>query len=376
MVYRIGEMFMPSFRFRFALFILALTIISGLAHSAAAQDLDRIVQPMAVVDATTLQADDTRITLWGIKVLPGTSAALQLRATDLVKRLTGDSSVNCKPVEKSAGKVIARCNGNNGTDLALELLNGGYAVVDIPAVNGTAFAEAYAQGQDSARTNAKGIWREVAAWEREDALPPSLQPYVPILPLLTPVALFAGPFLGILITVLLMSYWLYRIRRLQQEDHQRTEMREAELALRERRILISALAGELSENKSKLLAFLKIYREMLKDLQNPNETPKYQRVGDIVQKHPAMGKRVFDASIGKLSLLDIALSGHLSRLYNALPEEREYINLDPDLPIEKAVETVQKVIAEAESLLTTLDQTAHAMDQAARDADAVPAAAN
>lgn len=367
---------MSSLRFRFVLFILALVAALSIVQSAVAQDLDRIVQPMTVIDATTLQADDAHITLWGVKILPGTPAALQLRATGLLKKLTGNSSVNCKPVEKSAGKVVARCNGGNGTDLALELLNNGYAVVDIPAMDGTAFGEAYAQGQDGAQASTKGIWREVAAWEREDALPPSLQPYVPMLPLLTPVALFAGPLLGILITVLLMSYWLHRIRRIQQEDHQHTELREAELTRRERRILISALAGELLENKNKLLAFLKIYHEMLKDLQNANETPKYQRVGDIVQKHPAMNKRVFEASIGKLSLLDIALSGHLSRLYSALPEDREYINLDPDLPIEKAVETVQKVIVDAESLLTTLDQTAHAMDQATKDADAVPAAAN
>jgi len=186
-----------------------------------------------------------------------------------------------------------------------------------------------------------------------------------LLPLLVPLALIAGPLAALIITLVMVRLWLNSARRLQHEESEKSRRREDELAARERSILVSALLGEIAENHNKAAAFLSIYRAMLADLQNPDETPKYQRVGDIVQKHPVMSKRVFESSMNKLSLLDLHLTGQLSKLYTALPDAREYINLDPDLPIEKAVEAVETVLKNAEHLMSELERMNAALNAAA-----------
>ncbi|HRI77652.1 MAG TPA: hypothetical protein PLX33_11795, partial [Alphaproteobacteria bacterium] len=183
---------------------------------------------------------------------------------------------------------------------------------------------------------------------------------------LAPLVIFGGMFLGFLFNALIMLRFMGRFSQSQSSENLQAERKEALLQSRERQVLVTTLEGELTENKNKIEAFLVIYGDLLKTLNDPVQTPKYQQVGDIVQKHPSYSKTVFEANVGKLSLLDIKLAGHLSKLYSAMPKEQEYINLDQNVPLDTAVKLVEKVLQDAEELLGPIAQVVRELQEAAR----------
>lgn len=186
------------------------------------------------------------------------------------------------------------------------------------------------------------------------------------LTLLAPAALVFGPLLGLLIAVVVMRGGMKRMLSQQAAVLSEFKKREADISSRERSLLITSLAGELQENRSKVDAYLIVYKNMLKNLQNEKEKPKYQRVGDIVQKHPVCERAAFEASLNQLSLLDMKLAGILSKLYAAMPAEAEYINLDPSVPLQVAQQTLEGVIGQAEKLLPGIDAALIALSKADR----------
>ncbi|MBL8712621.1 MAG: hypothetical protein JNM12_06955 [Alphaproteobacteria bacterium] len=316
---------------------------------------ERIMRPMRAVDPMTLRAEGGTIRLWGIKPAQSAETPLELKALDLMDGLIQEQQVNCRIMGGTMLEMIARCSTATNQDLALELLKNGFVVVDRRQTYNTVFATAYEKEQESARVAGKGVWalvKEDANQTDSRGLPRWLEPYMSFL---LPLALIFGPFGGLLIVGLVMWYWLSRMASLQEKEAEQTSRKEAMLQSRERHVLISTLEGELMENKNKIEAFLVIYGDMLRSLQDANEVPKYQQGGDIVQKHPTFGRAVFEANVSKLSLLDIKLAGQISKLYSAMPKDQEYINLEPTVPLETAVKLVQKVLKEAETLIDPLN---------------------
>lgn len=316
---------------------------------------ERIMRPMRAVDPMTLRAEGGTIRLWGIKPAQSAETPLELKALDLMDGLIQEQQVNCRIMGGTMLEMIARCSTATNQDLALELLKNGFVVVDRRQTYNTVFATAYEKEQESARVAGKGVWalvKEDANQTDSRGLPRWLEPYMSFL---LPLALIFGPFGGLLIVGLVMWYWLSRMASLQEKEAEQSSRKEAMLQSRERHVLISTLEGELMENKNKIEAFLVIYGDMLRSLQDANEVPKYQQGGDIVQKHPTFGRAVFEANVSKLSLLDIKLAGQISKLYSAMPKDQEYINLEPTVPLETAVKLVQKVLKEAETLIDPLN---------------------
>ena len=314
---------------------------------------DRVVRLMRAIDPMTLRIEGASIRLWGIKPASSAETPLELKALDLMDKLIQEQQVNCKIMGGTPLEMIGRCTTQSGQDLALELLDNGYVVVDRRQTYNSVFATAYETSQEAARVNAKGVWNLVAEEDKKDenGVPKWLKPHMAFL---IPMALIFGPFGGLLVVSLIMWYWLKRMAYVQEQDAEQSRHKEAMLVNRERHVLISTLEGELTENKNKVEAFLVIYGDMLRTLKDPNEVPKYQQSGDIVQKHPSFGRAVFEANVGKLSLLDIKLAGQVSKLYSAMPKEQEYINLEPNVPLETAIKLVEKILKEAEVLLEPL----------------------
>ena len=321
--------------------------------STGARLPDRVVRLMRAIDPMTLRIEGASIRLWGIKPASSAETPLELKALDLMDKLIQEQQVNCKIMGGTPLEMIGRCTTQAGQDLALELLDNGYVVVDRRQTYNSVFATAYETSQEAARVNAKGVWNLVAEEDKKDenGVPKWLKPHMAFL---IPMALIFGPFGGLLVVSLIMWYWLKRMAYVQERDAEQSSRKEAMLVNRERHVLISTLEGELTENKNKVEAFLVIYGDMLRTLKDTNEVPKYQQSGDIVQKHPSFGRAVFEANVGKLSLLDIKLAGQVSKLYSAMPKEQEYINLEPNVPLETAVKLVEKILKEAEVLLEPL----------------------
>jgi hypothetical protein len=255
--------------------------------------------------------------------------------------------------ESTWTNIVARCSTSENQDLALELLNTGFVVVDRAQTYGTVFATSYETAQEKARLGGAGVWKLLKNEKEDPSGPPSwLKPHMGVL---LPIALMFGPFGGLAVVGLVMWYWLKRMATAQEQDQEQTSRKEAMLLTRERQVLVTTLEGELSENKNKIEAFLVIYGDMLRSLKDPNETPKYQQGGDIVQKHPSFSRTVFESNVSKLSLLDIKLAGKVSKLYSGMPKEQEYINLEPGVPLETAVQLVEKVLKEAETLIDPIN---------------------
>lgn len=323
---------------------------------------DRIIRPMRAVDPITLRAEGVSIRLWGIKPARSGDSPLELRALDLMDGLIQEQQVNCKIEGGAIPELIGRCTVQNSQDLALELLNNGFVVVDRHQTYNTVFATNYSKAEEAARNAGNGVWAFVKqAEEGTGTIPKWMQSEV-----LLPLVLFGGPLLGLLIVAFVLWRFMDGISNAQTSESRQTEHKEALLQMRERQVLISTLEGELTENKNKIEAFMVIYNDMLRSLQSGTETPKYQQVGDIVQKHPSFSKTVFEANVPKLNLLEMKLAGHISKLYSALPKEQEYINLDQNVPLETAIKLVEKVLKDAENLLAPINQVVDELQAAAQ----------
>lgn len=323
---------------------------------------DRIIRPMRAVDPITLRAEGVSIRLWGIKPAQSGETALELRALDLMDALIQEQQVNCKIEGGAIPELIGRCTVQSSQDLALELLTNGFVVVDRHQTYNTVFATNYAKAEEAARAAGNGVWAFVKrAEDGTGGVPKWMQSEI-----LLPLVLFGGPLLGLLIVAFVLWRFMDSISSAQTSESRQAEHKEAMLQTRERQVLVSTLEGELTENKNKIEAFLVIYGDMLRSLRDGAETPKYQQVGDIVQKHPSFSKTVFEANVPKLNLLEMKLAGHVSKLYSALPKEQEYINLDQSVPLETAIKLVEKVLKDAENLLAPINQVIEELQAAAK----------
>lgn len=321
---------------------------------------ERIIRPMRAVDPITLRAEGFSIRLWGIKPAQSGDTPLELRALDLMDSLIQEQQVNCKIEGGAIPELIGRCTVQSSQDLALELLNNGFVVVDRHQTYNTVFATNYSKAEESARNRGNGVWAFVKRDEEGGGgIPKWMQSEV-----LLPLVLFGGPLLGLLFVAFTLWRFMDKITSSQSSETKNAEHKEALLQTRERQVLVSTLEGELMENKNKIEAFLVIYGDMLNSLKSGTETPKYQQVGDIVQKHPSFSKTVFEANVPKLSLLEMKLAGHVSKLYSALPKEQEYINLDQNVPLDTAIKLVEKVLKDAENLLAPINQVVAELQEA------------
>ena len=320
---------------------------------------ERIQRPMRAVDSITLRAEGLSIRLWGILPAKASDTPLELRAMELMDMLIQEGQVNCKLEGGQIPDLVGRCTVQTGQDLALELLGNGYAIVDRRQTYNTVFATNYEKAQEQARALKKGAWALID--RQEVKLPKWLQSEV-----LAPLVIFGGMFLGFVLNALLMVRFMGRFVQSQSSENMQVERKEALLQSRERQVMLTTLEGELTENKNKIEAFIVIYGDLLTNLNDAGQTPKYQQVGDIVQKHPSYSKTVFEANVGKLSLLDIKLAGHISKLYSAMPKEQEYINLDQNVPLEDAIKLVERVLQEVEQLQDPINQVIHELQEAAR----------
>jgi endonuclease YncB( thermonuclease family) len=314
---------------------------------------DRIVRPMRAVDQLTLRAEGVTLRLWGIKPGQTNETPLELKALDLMDSLIQERQVNCKIAGGVMPELVARCVTSDNRDLALELLASGLVVVDRRQTYDTVFATAYEKAQETARLNEQGVWALIKTEQNRGSMPKWLENHMAWL---LPLALMIGPFGGLLIVALVVRHWLKSMSDAQSAENLRAQQKESMLQARERQVLLTTLEGELQENKNKIEAFLVIYSDMLRGLREGADTPKYQQIGDIVQKHPNFGKTVFESNVNKLSLLDMKTAGRLSKIYSAMPKENEYINLDQSVPLDTAVKLVEKVLKEAEDMLPQIQQ--------------------
>lgn len=333
----------------FTLFASAVFAQSGSTLSAG----QRIVRPMIPLDPVTLQVEGVSIRLWGIKSAQTRETPLELRAMDFIEKMINNDVVSCRIEKVDRGIPYARCTAHSSDEINLALLQNGFAVVDRHQTYGSVFASAYEDAQNTARDRRAGVWEFTVAEERDKLIPDWLEPYMSSL---VPLSLIFGPLTGLALIALAARQGFRNIIKRQEMEFKETREKEEALLRREKLVLASAIEGELSENKVKIEAFLTIYHDLLKELQDDSITPKYQRSGgDLIHKHPALNRTVFEGSISKLSALDMQLASTLSKLYAYIHAEPDYITIDSKMPHSDVLALMQKTIQTTEALIPQID---------------------
>ena len=366
--------------FRFLTILIFLVACAGVAAANPAKPEVaeyRITRSVTALDATVLQAEDIKIFIWGVEPARSLETAIELKALDMLDRMIGGEPVNCIIMSmQTETEALARCAASNGEDLAIALLQNGYAVAKRSQTLKSPFQAVYAEAQENARINRRGVWRIVAESGNQGYIPRWLSPYMSTI---VPVAIVFGPLLGLGIVAFFMRRGLDRILNQQMDAFETGNKKERALLVRERLVLASLIEGELLDNISRIEAFLVIYREMLKDLHRPDVMPHYQMAGEMVHKHPALSRAIFEANMSKLSLLDLKLAGEISKLYSNIHSDPEYVTLEPTTPLKDAVAVLEKAIHDAEAMQKALQRVIdlfHAMASKQLDSAAASLAAS
>jgi len=313
----------------------------------------RIARPMVPLDPVTLQVEGVGIRLWGIKAAQTRETPLELRAMDFIEKMINNDVVNCRIEKVERGIPYARCTTHSSDEINLALLQNGFAVVDRHQSYGSVFASAYEDAQNTARERRTGVWEFVVAEDRDKLIPDWLDPYMSSL---VPLSLIFGPLIGLALIALAARQGFRNMIKRQELEFKETREKEEALLRREKLVLASAIEGELSENKVKIEAFLTIYYDLLKELQDDSVTPKYQRSGgDLIHKHPALNRTVFEGSISKLSALDMQLASTLAKLYAYIHAEPDYSTIDSKMAHSDVLALMQKTIQTTEALIPQID---------------------
>lgn len=357
---------------------LALFSLSAGAQSAPAT-APAPAQPfstsaMAVDIGTLAGANNMTIVLWGISPAEKSDSVEGIRARVYLDDLIGGRQVRCLPMSGTPGAgatVHARCLSGDERDLSLQMIGAGLATVDRSDVNGTELAQAYLNAERQARIGQRGIWNTASAASpaAAPAAHAAIAPeHIAGLPMWAVIGGLLGiPLLGFLGLGFILFTGLRQLITLQRYQLAGTQKRERQLKEREKYVIASALEGEVMTNRAKLDAFLTIYEELLKSLRDPSKTPKYQRAGDIIHEKPALTRTVYDAHVDKLDLLGPQLASDITSLYNLIVPNPDYKMLEPEVPIAKAQEMVDRIVRNAEKLLEPLDKAAGGLSVIVRD---------
>ena len=281
------------------------------------------------------------IALWGVEPLSQAGVRLGLQAVEALGSQIGDGNIQCEYKTRTAEAIVAQCENEEGLDLGLYMLQNGYVGVDRSVIYGSVLEEAYLQAQSSAVQSGVGVW---GGFDRDAAGASDLKSMLIMgSVLLLTLALAFGT----------LTYFIMRgFRSVIHAQTANTDMISRERALKdkEREIFAMMLDSEIKANKSKIEAYIVVYDEMLKALKNTDKPPPYKKAGDLVQAQPALDRAVFDHNTDKLDILGERLSSEVVHFYARIKTKPDYINLEPETPLDEATEIVEKALHNGQRL--------------------------
>ncbi len=343
------------------LVIVLLAALCGFSNSAVSADgvVERIRDKMQVLSATTFRHKNNKIKLWGVTPIQPANSIYYLKAIILLEE-TAKRNLNCKVVGGKAPNLVARCISADDLDLGLALINKGLALVDREDIGVSEFSQIYMDAEKGASQNGQGIWEQVREKKNKN-LTEMIKGRLP--KEITVLDLLVIPSIIMLIAFTIIWLWMRRMDNAQKKELERLRYKELMLQAREKNILITLLKYELEENKDKILGFLTVYKDMLSNVKDENKNPDYKPTGETIQQHPFFTKDVFEANLGKLTVLDMRMANYLSKLYKALPTESEYIELEVNSSREDAVKLLSHVIDDAQEWLMKIEKTILDLDK-------------
>lgn len=345
-------MIFPSLFRQALLLCVILTGVGGLTTAGLAQDAKKTTPndqtfkaKLRATDAATLMADQTKIHLWGVENIDDAGTRFKMHARIALDNILGNNTAMCDVKKRREGRIYAQCINKDDLDLGLFMLQNGYVIANRADIYGTVFEQAYLQAEKNAQDWGAGIWGEPG--NATDNSKGHLLLALSLVLLLGGIAAFTA------LSIFIMRG--FKAVSLAQNRNVVMMSKERKLQEKERTIVAMMLGTELKANKTKIEAYLVIYKEMLKNLKDPGKTPKYKKTGDIVQRQPTLDRAVFDRNTDKLYILGSSLSRELVAFYSRIRSNPDYVNIEPSTPLEDVVKLVQTAVDEAEEMNKTAE---------------------
>ncbi len=332
---------------------LVFGLYAGFAPFVYGQDAGEVIPKIfkteaRAAEATTLKAGSNLIALWGVKAVDGAGPGFALEARKALDVLISGKIVQCETRGHSALRIIALCETPEGTDLGLALVQQGLAVLDHGSIFGSALENVYLQAEQLAQDKQAGFWGDAGGVSAEQSEEQRFLIALNFILFGLLLAVFSG----------MAIYMMRGFKRVSVAQEANTEMLSRERALKdkEREIFAMMLDSEVKANKSKIQAYIGVYEEMLRGLKDPEKTPSYKKAGDIVQSQPALDRAVFDQNTDKLDIVGERLSSEVVHFYARIKSKPDYVDLEPDMPLEEAVDLVEKSLNNGRRLAKIADR--------------------
>ncbi len=321
------------------------------------------------LDATTIASGQMTISLFGITPPSPVGDAKNTQTRAEIDDFIGASPVTCIPIRTEENNVtVAQCRNVQEQDIALYLINKGLVPTNRHDLVSHPLSQAYMDAERRARQSRFGIWGDIPPPSTENDQTASNPFDIEHLPLwVIAVIGIVVPLIGFFTIGFILHKNFKQLIHLQKYQLAGVQKREKLLRAREKYVIASALEGEINANRAKLDAFLVIYEEMLKSLRDPSKKPKYQRAGDIIHEKPALARTVYDAHVDKLDILGDQVKRDLAILYENIAAAPDYRTLEPEMPIEKVRETVDKILRAAMKLSDPMDKALATLGVIVRD---------
>lgn len=296
-----------------------------------------------VLGARKMVAGNVHIYLWGVEDAEGQNSILKLKARAALDKEIGGKSINCTLKKRYSDHIVAQCVNESKEDLSLYMLQQGYVTASRSDIYETIFEGPYVSAEDKAQAQGRGVW-QVADNAGEDTSLKTSKNF-----LMASILLLVTGVVGLAFISFYIMRGFHRVVDVQNKTMD-LAVKERHLKDKERFIIASMLDSEIRENKSKIDAYLVVYEEVLRDMNDPARTPKYKKSGDIIQKQPALGRSVFDGNTNRLDLMGEFLSSDIIHYYARIKTVPDYVDLEPDTEINEARDIVEKAVYQAKKL--------------------------
>ncbi len=326
--------------------VLAQEIAPNAPKSPVVFSLDNSVAVNGVSVSGTISGKKVLVHLWGLQDAGSGSDNFSQKSLQVLQNAIGSAPLSCEYRGQGSkpSEILAQCDNNNRQDLGMYMLQEGYALVDRAAVGGTIFEQPYQSAQDRAKEWGMGVWETEKSTRNNSS---SQQD--------SPMLIYINIF--ILVAVLLSFFALagivlqgfHKIMKT-QSVHMDMLFREQKMQEKEREVIAAMIDSELKANKSKIDAYIVVYEETLSELKNTQRTPRYQKLGDIIQKQPALSRGIFDKNSDKLHILGKKLSSELIHFYARIKTNPDYENVEPDMEVSQVVRIVEEALEQGRRL--------------------------
>ena len=315
-----------------------------------------LAQPIHIIDAAHIKHNDTIYHLWGTEIPSANALTTDTLAQKSLRQLIGRDALTCFIYSQNP-IASAQCFNAQSTDISQSIISKGFALANRVQIVGTDYEVPYLNAQKRAQNANLGLWTVDTMLTDNFAV---LHESAHVLTVLIFI-IFIALIIIIIIATLISKRSMDRVYLTLNQTIQ-VITKEASTRRKEQELVGVMLNAEMKTNQSKIDAFLVIYKDLLKTLNDPYADHKYLRTGEVVRTAPALDRFIFDANVDKLEALDSDLAPLVIDFYGRIETNPDYNNLEPDMSHETAVQIVEDAVKKAQALSTDIDTLVERFD--------------